>query len=138
MVLRLREVPPRPAQFDGALCLFDLDADADEAAVRTALGGFGTIVSCNLQGRYKTVRFALHENALALRANVVALTAECSTSTEAAAAIADALGLRFAAVDTLYNERPYEERGWYRSAAALIKTSWRHTSSVHALPVSHT
>ena len=113
MVLRLREVPPRPVQFDGALCLFDLDADADETAVRTALGGFGTIVGCDLQGRYKVVRFASHEDALALRAKAVALTAGCTTTAEAAAAIANALGLRFAAIDTLYNERPYEERGWY-------------------------
>ena len=43
MVLRLPEVPPRPAEYDGALCLFDLDAAADEAAVRAALRGFGTI-----------------------------------------------------------------------------------------------
>ena len=90
MVLRLREVPPRPVQFDGVLCLFELDADANEAAVRAALGGFGTIVSCDLQGRYRTVRFASHEDALALRDRVGALTIESTTAAEAAAAIADA------------------------------------------------
>ena len=33
-VLQLKEIPSRPKEYDGALCLFDLAAGVDEAAPR--------------------------------------------------------------------------------------------------------
>ena len=44
-VLQLKEIPTRPSQFDGALCLFGVRAGIDEAAVRAALRRFGEIAS---------------------------------------------------------------------------------------------
>lgn len=36
-VLQIREVPPRPEEYDGHLCLFGVKPEADELAVRAAL-----------------------------------------------------------------------------------------------------
>ena len=47
-VLQVKEIPPRPARFDGAICLFGLQAGVSEAAVRKALGHCGQIVGCEL------------------------------------------------------------------------------------------
>ena len=47
-VLQIKEIPPRPNEFDGALCLFDPKAGVDEAAVRLALSRFGEIKSVDL------------------------------------------------------------------------------------------
>ena len=47
-VLQLKEIPPRPARFDGVLCLFGLTVSADEAVIREALGCFGEITSCDV------------------------------------------------------------------------------------------
>ena len=44
-VLQLKAIPPRPARFDGAVCLFNVHAGVDEAAVHTALRGFGEVLS---------------------------------------------------------------------------------------------
>ena len=35
--LQLKEIPPRPKEFDGAMCLFGVAAGVDDAAVRAAL-----------------------------------------------------------------------------------------------------
>ncbi len=66
-MLQLKEIPPRPKEFDGALCLFGLKLDVDEASIRTALGGLGEISSCQLEGDRAIVRFATHEAALSAR-----------------------------------------------------------------------
>ena len=44
-VLQIKEIPPRPADLDGVLCLFGVADETDEAAVEAALGRFGTIVA---------------------------------------------------------------------------------------------
>jgi hypothetical protein len=47
-VLQIEEIPPRPAEFDGVVCLFKLSANVDEDKVRAALKRFGTIKRCDL------------------------------------------------------------------------------------------
>ena len=60
-VIQISEIPPRPKEFDGALCLFGLKAGVDEAAVRQALiGDLSTeLESCDLtfESGYGIVRF---------------------------------------------------------------------------------
>jgi len=92
-VLQSREIPPRPESFDGALCLFGLKPTMGEAALRETLGSFGTIVAFELKRNPPVVRFASHEAALAAK--------DAGPWPE----LCDG-------VDTLYNERPYDERGW--------------------------
>ena len=97
-VLQIKEIPRRPQGFDGALCLFGLAADADEASIRKGLEEFGEITSCVVASRDlghvpTVVRFATHQAA------------------EAALKGAQWSAL-CAGVDTLYNERPYDKRGW--------------------------
>ena len=106
-MLQLEEIPLRPKAFDGALCLWGVKEDADEAAICMALREFGTISSCELGDRAPVVvRFHEHDSALAAKR------------------AASRLGNFCAGVDTLYNERSYggrkgmqgleddEGRGW--------------------------
>ena len=88
-VLQIEEIPPRPAEFDGVVCLFKLSANVDETAVRKALMRFGTIKSCDLP----IVHFASHESAVAAK-NAGSWPGLCE------------------GLDTLYNETPYFSRGW--------------------------
>ena len=92
-VLQIEEIPPRPAVFDGVVCLFELSSIADENVVRAALIGFGTIESCDLSRSPAIVRFTSHESAVAAK-NAGAPPGLC------------------AGLDTLYNETPYFSRGW--------------------------
>jgi hypothetical protein len=92
-VLQSREIPPRPMAFDGALCLFGLKPTTGEAAVRTTLGSFGTLVAFEPTRNPPVARFASHEAALAAK-RAGPWPELCD------------------GVDTLYNERPYDERGW--------------------------
>ena len=84
-VLQLKEIPPRPVEFDGALCLFVLIKDVDEAAVRRAVQG---IIRCDLAADPPRVYFASHD---------VAMQAK---SCDAWAKLCDGC-------NTLYNERSY-------------------------------
>jgi hypothetical protein len=92
-VLQIEEIPTRPAEFDGVVCLFKLSANVDENMVRAALVGFGTIESCDLSHSPPIVRFASHLSAVKAK--------------EAGAPPGLCEGL-----DTLYNETPYFSRGW--------------------------
>ena len=56
-VLQLKEIPPRPAEFDGALCLFGLKQGKDEAAIGVALKRFGEIKRIELDRDPAVVRF---------------------------------------------------------------------------------
>lgn len=91
-VLRLKEIAPRPAEHDGAICLFDLVKGVGEAAIRAALEHFGTIVSIDTSVSPAIVRFSTHEAARAAR--------------RAAAEFVNIAG----GVDSLYNERSYDGR----------------------------
>ena len=92
-ILQLKEVPPRPPTFDGAICLFD--RQQGEAEIRQVLGQYGPITSCELDvvppGKTAVVRFATHAAARAARA---------------AGPWAGLCG----GVDMLYNERSYDGR----------------------------
>jgi hypothetical protein len=92
-VLQIEEIPPRPAVFDGVVCLFKLSSNVDENMVRAALVGFGAIESCDLSGSPAIVRFTSHASAVAAK--------------DAGAPPGLCEGL-----DTLYNETPYFSRGW--------------------------
>jgi predicted DNA-binding ribbon-helix-helix protein len=92
-VLQIDEIPPRPAEFDGVVCLFKLSANVDEDMVRAALIGFGTIESCDLSHRPPIVRFASHLSAVKAK-DAGVWPGLCE------------------GLDTLYNETPYFSRGW--------------------------
>ena len=87
-VLQLKEIPPRPTEFDGALCLFGLKPGKDEAAIHAALGRFGEITGIELNRNPEVVRFATQEAALA-------------AEKESLPDLCDGMG-------TLYNERSYD------------------------------
>ena len=92
-VLQIEEIPPRPAEFDGVVCLFKLSANVDENMVRAVLTRFGTIESCDLRYSPPIVRFASHASAVAAK-DAGAWPGLCE------------------GLDTLYNETPYFSRGW--------------------------
>ena len=93
-VLQLKELPPRPREYDGKLCLFNVAPGVDEAAIEAALVPYGDIVSCTLgkAARRATVCFATHAAAQAAK--------------RAAAQLVHIAG----GVDTLFNERSYDGR----------------------------
>ena len=64
-VLQLKDIPERPAEYDGRVVVFDLcPADADEAAVRNDVGRFGDVVEAAVvAGSPARVRFSSHEEA---------------------------------------------------------------------------
>ena len=45
-MLQIKHIPPRPAGYDGLLCLGGVPVGTDEAKIREALERFGTIESC--------------------------------------------------------------------------------------------
>ena len=89
-VLQLKEIPPRPKEFDGALCLFNLAEGTNEIVLRAALSDFGEVTSVELSHNPVVVRFASHEAAVA---------AKRAGATKF-----------YDGVDTLYNERSYDGR----------------------------
>jgi len=119
-VLQIEEIPPRPAEFDGVVCLFKLSANVDENKVRAALVGFGIIESCDLSHSPPIVRFASHASAVAAKevgdaakdAEVRAIVRFTSHESAVAAKNAGAPPGLCEGLDTLYNETPYFSRGW--------------------------
>jgi hypothetical protein len=101
-VLQIEEIPPRPAEFDGKVCLFKLSANVDEKVVRKALMRFGTIESCDLSHSPPIVRFVSHASAVAAKN---AGDAAKDAGVSACPGLCEGL-------DTLYNETPYFSRGW--------------------------
>ena len=91
-VLQIKEIPPRPTEYDGHLCLFDLAKGADVASIKAAFAKFGAIKHCEV-GAPTVVHFATHEAALAAK-QAGPIAGVC------------------AGVDTVYNERKYKKRGW--------------------------
>ena len=92
-VLQLKEIPPRPKEFDGALALFSLADGVDEAKIRAAFSRFGVVESVEIRDSQPPaiVRLSTHE---------AALTAIKAGAPEG---ICDG-------IDTLYNERSYDGR----------------------------
>ena len=94
-VVQLKEIPPCPPDMRGALGLFDLQLSADEQTIRAALEPFGTVNSIEIGGwPPAVVRLATHDAALAIKEVAATLVHIC------------------AGIDTLYNDHPYNGRGW--------------------------
>ena len=90
-VLQIKDIPLRPAEFHGALCLFTLKDGVDESTIRAELERFGPIQDCKLGGWPSAIiYFSTHESAVA--AKLAAPLSICD------------------GVDTLYNERSYDGR----------------------------
>ena len=91
-VLQIKEIPERPANFSGAVCLFHLHAG--EGETRKRLEKYGEIININAgAGSTPTiVHFSTHEAAL--------------TAKRAASDLESLCGY----VDMLYNERSYDGR----------------------------
>ena len=101
-VFVLKEIPPRPKEFDGALALFgEMKDGVDEAAVRTALEHYGNIRSCALERSPPVVYFVEHASAVKAAGSVGAdsIMSDCPCA---------ALG--FCGAQLLYNERSYDGR----------------------------
>jgi hypothetical protein len=63
-VIQFKDIPVRPAEYDGWVTIFDLHpSSADEDAVCADLVRFGNVVEVSIVGRVATVRFASHEEA---------------------------------------------------------------------------
>ena len=90
MVLQMKEIPPRPPEFDGKVCLFSLKEGVDEEKIRSVLQLFGTVVECDMNRDPVVVTFASHEEAL-------------SAVQAGAPDLCDG-------IDTQYNERSYDGR----------------------------
>ncbi|KOO26799.1 hypothetical protein Ctob_001341, partial [Chrysochromulina tobinii] len=115
-VLQIEEIPPRPAEFDGVVCLFKLSANLDENKVRAALIRFGTIESCHLNHSPPIVRFASHTSAVAAK-DAGAWPGLCE------------------GLDTLYNETPYFSRGWCCCEDSLSRELMKRLTAYPALQV---
>ena len=89
-VLQIKEIPPRPEEFDGALCIFGQADGADEAAIREAFCSFGDIKPIDFASGVPVIRFASHIAAIA--ANKADKPELCE------------------GLDLLYNERSYDGR----------------------------
>ena len=94
-VLQLKEIPQRPAEYDGVLCLFELEDGIDEASIQEALQTYGEIISVTCEADAwppAIVRFSTHEAARSVRRD------------------AEELKHIAGGIDTLYNERSYDGR----------------------------
>ena len=95
-VLQLKEIPDRPDDYDGAVAIFGPKDDLNEPKIRAALETAGAIASVEKRAWPPwVIYFASHADAL------VAIEWFAKTKAE----LWDNL-------DTLYNERPYDDRGW--------------------------
>eukprot|EP00900_Chrysochromulina_parva_P008028 jgi/Chrpa1/17226/Chrysochromulina_OHIO_Genome00024024-RA len=115
-VLQIEEIPPRPAEFDGVVCLFKLSANVDENMVCAALVGFGIVKSCDLSHSPPIVRFASHLSAVAAK-DAGSWPGLCE------------------GLDTLYNETPYFSRGWCCCEDSLSRELMKRLTAYPALRV---
>jgi hypothetical protein len=60
-VLALKDIPPRPAEYDGRITLFG--RDGVDAELRAQLVAFGEVLELSVSGAQVNVRFATHEQA---------------------------------------------------------------------------
>ena len=67
LVLQLKEIPPRPAEYDGWVCLFGLATGTTEQAIRAAFERFGDVKSLSLEPDGARVCFYTHEAARAAK-----------------------------------------------------------------------
>jgi hypothetical protein len=131
-VFQIKEIPPRPAEYDGALALFDLKV-TDKSAIMQAFGEYGLVRSCEVGGWPEAiVRFSTHAAALDAKRAAHLLVHIC-------------LG-----IDTLYNERSYDGRrgeagredddgrGWCAWPSPHTKLALPPCPSEHTIERPHT
>lgn len=96
-VLQIKELPPRPAEYDGLLCLWGVPEDKDETMLKDTLQQFGAIESCVApEGsvmQYR-VKFEAHQAA------------------EQAASAVPTLDMYKSAFIAYRDFDPYDGRGW--------------------------
>ena len=115
-VLQLKELPDLPEEFSGALCLFDLAQQVTEVEIRAELAQFGVIQRVEVErGAWPpaVVWFTTHEAALTAKGSATRLTHIAG------------------GVDTLFNGREYDDRGW--CAARIQPPHWPNLPSRHLL-----
>ena len=100
-VLQLKEVPPRPKEFDGQLALFGLVEDVNEEMIRNTFGKHGTIVKVELVGGWPPAVVYFDSHKSALKAADAGALAVCKGQS------------------TLYSELPYDKKGWCVHTAPL-------------------
>ena len=91
-VLQLKEIPERPAEYDGQLALYEL-AQTSEAQIRAAFESYGTITKVELGGGHPPA--------------IVHFTTHAAAEKAAAAGAPVCKGQ-----SALFNELPYDEKGW--------------------------
>jgi hypothetical protein len=93
-VVQVKEQHQRPKQYDGRLVLFGINAD-QSAKLQAELSAYGNVLCCNIKDGQAFVDFETHD--VAMRA-LGGLKAQDRPAT------------------TIYNEVPYNERGWVCAA----------------------
>ena len=103
-MLQIKDIPSRPAGYDGLLCLGGVPVGTDEAKIREALERFGTIESCVANEESSSpyrVKFTVH------------------TAAEQVVAEAPKVEGLYECAYIAYNSRPYDDldasgegRGW--------------------------
>ena len=101
-MLRIKEIPPRPAELDGCVHVGGLAAGWEEAALRTAFAGAGSVAAVERAGEGEAVvRFGSRAEA----------EAAVDDHKAALARLGDGAWAAFE-----YNESPYDDedkgRGW--------------------------
>ena len=103
-VLQIKDIPRRPAEYDGLLCLGGIQEGTDEKMITVALQGFGEIEDCmppDQSASLYRVKFKDHSAA------------------EEATKAPKVDGLKYDYASLAYNSRPYDDidsggegRGW--------------------------
>lgn len=117
-VLVLKDIPQRPPQFDGSICIGKPDKAVDSTLLHQVFGTFGTIINYDLSREPATLRFTMHDAAIrAAEANAPALC-------------------EWIAIE--YNERDYDTRGWYVACSECYQADPRPHADTCACHVSGT
>ena len=112
-VLINRRVPKRPPTFDGKLLLMDMKGSADETSVIDALTSYGSITSVRgLDAQHGSSSVQLGCSSV-VEVTFRTQAEAADVALQAAGTLLDAAGRAICEWHTLlYNDRPYDERGW--------------------------
>ena len=107
-------IPPRPREFDGQICLYEVDTD-DLESVKNELQRFGRIQACSL----KVTRSPSDLLTQSGTVHVTFTTHEAALNAMTEGPPEGLLSQLCEGIATVYNERPYAERGWCQVEAAV-------------------
>ena len=102
-VLQVTEIYRRPPDYDGWLCLFGVADEVNEVAVRAVLEMYGMIVAV-VDRRVPPIERA-GEMSVQFASHAIALKVMTALETRPMTDLWKGVG-------TLYNDRPYNDRGW--------------------------